>query len=71
MGLCLGTLWGPRRGRVLVWTRYPSISSHAIPVQGFLARQKTPAPGTLQEDYAYGPLAVLGEAYFLRSEVPL
>jgi hypothetical protein len=29
-------------------------------VQGYLAHQKTPRPRNLQQDYAYGPMAVLG-----------
>ena len=41
-------------------------------VQEFLARKKTSRSRNLQQDYAYGPLVVLGGGgRFLMSELPL
>ena len=40
-------------------------------VQGYLANKKQPPSRTLQKDYAYGPMVVLGGRLFLMSEVSL
>jgi len=47
--------------------RHPTPSA----LQGCLAHKKPPHPRTLQWDYAYAPVVVLGGALFLMSEVPL
>ena len=40
-------------------------------VQGYLTDKKMHPPRTLQEDYAQGPVVILGWLAFLMNEVPL
>ena len=40
-------------------------------LQGYLVYKKTHPPRTLQQDYAYGPMAVLGGGRFLMGKLPL
>ena len=39
------------------WAEYAHSCGH---VQGYLSQQKQPPPRTLQQDYAWGPMVVLG-----------
>ena len=49
----------------------PRLQPCAWSLQGYLAHKKHPPPRTLQWDYTYGPMVILGGVLFLMSEVLL
>ena len=43
----------------------------SVSLQGYLAHEKKPCPGTIRQAFGQGPMTVLERGRFLMSEVPL